>query len=167
MLPLVTLLFGIIEGGFMMRTHLSVGTATEDGVRRASVEGKSPTADFDILQAIRADLVVSTDDVTRVIVYKPASLGADPSPSCLSGNSVPGVCNVYSGADLLVAKEDFGCKGALDSYWCPTTRSDKVESPDVIGVYVEVNHDLLTKFFGDGVTLTRVSMLPIERGKDG
>ena len=142
----MTLLFGIIEGGFMMRTHLSVGTATEDGVRRASVEGKSPTADFEVLQAIRSDLVVGKDDIERVIVYKPATIGADPPASCLAGNSVPGVCNVYIGDDLLRTKDDFGCKSALDSSWCPTTRSDKVETPDVVGVYIEVNHEFLTKF---------------------
>lgn len=151
----------------MMRTHLSVGTATEDAVRRGSVEGKSPTADFEILQAVRSDLVVGKDDINRVVVYKPASIGADPPASCLAGASIPGVCNVYTGDDLLRPKADFGCLSGLDASWCPTTRSDKVESPDVIGVYIEVNHEYLTKFFGDGITLSRVSMLPIERGKDG
>jgi hypothetical protein len=166
-LPLITLLFAIIEGGFLMRTHLSVGSATENGVREASVAGKSPTADFAILQAIRGDLTVSEDEITRVIVFKPSSIGADPAASCLAGASVPGTCNVYTGADLRRPKADFGCLSALDASWCPTTRSDRVDSPDLIGVYVEINHELLTKFFGDGVALSRVAILPIERGKDG
>ena len=161
-LPLVTLLFAIIEGGYLLRTHLSFGAAVEDSVRRASVVGDDPKADYYILQALGEDLELAPEDVRRIVIFKPSNPRQGPPSSCVAGTP-SAVCNVYSGADLERDAGTFGI-GGIDSHWDPTSRSIDLDNPDLIGIYVEVRHNMLTHFFGAGFDLRQVAVLPLERG---
>ncbi len=170
-LPFMLVIFAILEFGLAFRTDLTVENASQRGGRSASVGGRVPTADFQIIEAVKDGL----DDggiaqVERVIVYR-ATSPSDPVPAgCLAinnpvgPNGVAGTCNVY-GPDAFnspletspgVPSTEWQCApGARDAFWCPTTRavSFSLGPRDYAGVYIETTHEYLTGFFGSGVQI--------------
>ncbi len=158
----------------MMRNHQSLGSSVANSVRQGSIAGPEPTADFQILQVINNSLTIDGSEVTRVVVFHANSPTDEPSPSCKGGvpSSTPGEeCNVYDAQNFDDNIAEFGCKypSNLDSFWCPTDREDRgsnmMTDTDLIGVYIEVEHSFATGFFGQTLTLSRTSILPLERGK--
>jgi hypothetical protein len=172
LLPLVTMIFAIIEGGFMMRNYASLGATVQESVRVGSISGPELNADYRILTAVEDNLVVSRSELKRVVVFHADSPNDEPTLACKQGiaSSVVGQeCNVYTVDDLALPETAFGCKvpGALDSFWCPTVREDggiSFADTDLIGVYLEVDHEFVTGFFGQKLDLSRMSILPLERG---
>ena len=83
-----------------------------------------------------------------------------------AGTPVTGVCNVYTYADLVRPKTDFGCLAAqsLDKYWCPTTRKISLSGTgtEYVGVWMKIEHPWLTKLFGNTKTLTDSSVIRLE-----
>ena len=74
-------------------------------------------------------------------------------PAACSGASPAsqaGVCNVYSGADLLLPESSI--VGVLDTSWPPSSRNlafnGAASEPDYIGVYIQATHHYLTGIFG-------------------
>ena len=157
----------------MMRNYQSLGSSVAESVRQGSISGPEPLADFHVLTALEDNLVISRSELTRVVVFHASSPTDVPTTACRSGipSSVPGSeCNVYSVNDLDRTEAEFGCKfpNYLDSYWCPTTRRDSglnMAETDLLGIYVEVEHGFVTGFFGQTLTLSRTTILPLERGK--
>lgn len=165
-LPFMLVIFAILEFGLAFRTDLTVSNASQRGVRAASVGGRAPTADFQIIEAVKDGLGDGgIDSVERVIVYR-ATSPDDPVPAgCLAitnpigPNGVSGSCNVY-GPDAFIdplllpdgsENPAWQCAtGSRDEAWCPTTRavSFSLGPRDYVGVYVETTHEYITGFFG-------------------
>lgn len=170
-LPFLLVVFAILEFGLAFRTDLTIENASQRGGRSASVGGRAPIADFQIIEAVKEGL----DDgglagIERVIVYQ-ATAPSDPVPaSCLAitnpvgPNGVTDTCNVY-GPDAFAApletspgvpSDQWQCAtGARDAFWCPTDRevSFSLGPRDYVGVYIETTHEYLTGFFGSDLQL--------------
>jgi len=180
-LPFMLVVFAILEFGLAFRTDLTIENAAQRGGRSASVGGRAPTADFQIIDAIKDGL----DDggmsqIERVIVYR-ATAPNDPVPAgCLAitnpigPNGVNDSCNVY-GPDAFAApletspgvpSNEWQCltAGARDNFWCPTTRevSFSLGDRDYVGVYIETTHEYLTGFFGSDVDLDALTVSRLE-----
>ena len=108
-LPFMLVVFAILEFGLAFRTDLTISNASQRASRAASVGGRGPVADFQIVEAVKDGL----DDggmsaIERVIVYKAADPDVPVPAGCLAitnpvgSNGVPGLCNVY-GPDAFAA----------------------------------------------------------------
>lgn len=178
---LVLLLVGTVEAGFAWRDANTLARATHQAGRTAGRLADSEVADFETLQALQSSLAgTSASTLRRVIVYDAsvaASEGAadEPPASCravtpsASGPAgVPGVCNVYSAAQ--VAADDAsrfgnssGCAGDWDQNYCPTTGRDRTgENPDRVGVWVELDFDQVTSVLPGDLSLTRAAVYQLE-----
>jgi len=164
--------YAIIEGGFLMRDSLSVGNSVQEAARQGSLSGPEPDADYKILDRLERNLLMPTSDVRKVVVFRARTPTDAPDPACLSGVGTPAAgreCNVYGPSDFARPKSDFSCSGGgsgVDVGWCPKDRHDSGQSfdaTDLLGVYVEVEHDYVTGFFGNSLTIERQSIVPLER----
>jgi len=180
-LPFMLVIFAILEFGLAFRADLTIENAAQRGGRSASVGGRAPIADFQIIDAIKDGL----DDggmsqIERVIVYR-AVAPNDPVPAgCLAitnpvgPNGVTGSCNVY-GPDAFnvplevspgVPSNEWQCltSGSRDNFWCPDTRevSFSLGPRDYVGVYIETTHEYLTGFFGTDVQLDATTVSRLE-----
>ena len=132
------LFFIIFECAFVSRARLGAMYGSSAGARAAAVAGTDPSADFDVLKAVRR-AAVAGGDVTRVIVYRAAGPESNIPSDCLIG-SVANVCNVYTRVDLNLLESDFAVNGLFtgDDYWPSRTRlSSRSVGTDFVGVYVE------------------------------
>jgi len=161
--PIVLFMFlGILEGGGLMLDYLSVSNAASAGVRTAGIAGSEITADFAIVRAVSAEsAAIDRDTITRLVVYKATNPTSTVPVGCASATiGTAGLCNVYVTAylDDPVTSPTFQCGTfSRDQYWCPTTRKAALEGtngpPDWIGVYVEVEHRMVSGLFGDSRTI--------------
>lgn len=187
------LIFGVMEIGLAMNDSLAVSSSVKAGARMASASGNDKKADlYTVLNIARESAAIGRDDVDLVVIYKPATFGKGPSDSCKAGNPQPGVCNVYTAADLrnaeIQVKEEtdavagsraidptkvfFGCEKGTpphtqtlkDNYWCPLDRTVKLTGlgPDFVGVYMRVDHKWVTKMFGNSTKLESQSIIRLE-----
>lgn len=179
--PFMLVVFAILEFGLVFRTDLTIENAAQRGGRSASVGGRAPIADFQIIESIKDGL----DDggmsqIERVIIYR-ATAPNDPVPaSCLAinnpvgANGVNDTCNVY-GPDALtlpletspgVPSNEWQCltSGSRDGFWCPTDRdvSFSLGPRDYVGVYIETTHQYLTGFFGSSVQIDATTVSRLE-----
>lgn len=169
---LATLLFGAVEFGLAWQAKNVAETAARAGARVGSSLGPARLADYSSLQSVKAAIAdVGPSNVEFVIVFKASSAGGEVPAICLGAppKSQPGVCNVYTGAQLQsLTQADFtgttSCTGTSpDRFWCPTTRRNiQILGPDYIGVYVRARHSMLTNFFGQQLTLTTKTVMRLE-----
>lgn len=161
---LFTVIFGMIEGGLMVRARNAVHSATDDATRRGAIAADDPLADWMILQQLRGRGLLSAATVNFVVVYRSDEGSAPPTAACQAGTAVADECNVYTRADFDVAPGSFGClSAALDANWCPTTRVAGAGDFDYLGVWVDARHDSITGFLGD-IDIKASTSLPIEGG---
>lgn len=66
----------------------------------------------------------------------------------------------------------FGClttgphaNNSPDRFWCPNTRKDTYGSSDYVGVYMKIDHQWLTKIFGNSRSISDQSVIRIEPKK--
>ncbi len=183
------LIFAIIEFGFLFRNYLTVSNAASVGARSASVAGNDLDADFFTLRSVNHGLAaINLRDLESIVIFEADGPDDEPPANCIgpSGTSqapsgTQRGCNVYhayelslglvedDGAGNEVPTNNFGCHPAtmadpasVDIAFCPTARDPKLPDPDFIGVYVAVNHRLITGFFGSDRTLTDTKVIRIE-----
>jgi hypothetical protein len=165
----LVMLFGVIEGGLLMRDWSTVGDATEAGVRSGSTAGSEVDADWQILRAIRTGSAVIDDaSIKKIVVYHASTPGAGPHPSCMAGTaSAIHRCNVYQASDWQRLPDEFGCvsETALDGFWCPTSRETEAGGTDLVGVWIQAEHKSITKMFGESVTIEDHSVLALEANR--
>lgn len=181
--PVLSILaFGIISYSAGWRASLTVNTSVRDAARVASADGNLPSADYDALKAMQAALPgPQLANVTRVVVFKSTSADGAVPAQCLtasvsvSGSGVPGVCNVYAPAivqNVAGHKTSFSTTtscGALDGYWCPSTRNDLQNGnpsagPDYLGVYVQTRYDDITHTIFPAITISRQAVMRLVPG---
>lgn len=183
------LIFGIIEFGFLFRNYLAVSNAASQGARAASVAGDDADADFFTLRSLQHGLAaIDLQDLETLVIYEASGPDDPPPANCIgpSGASqAPSAgqrgCNVYNAFSLSLGlveddgaggtqpTNNFGCVPAtgtdpasVDIVFCPTDRDPRLPDPDYIGVYVAVNHQMITGFFGQTRTLTDSKVIRLE-----
>lgn len=174
----MTLLFGVIEWGYAFHDRLTVGNMSVAGARSASGEADDVLADHRILQVIgKNSASMPASKITTIVIYR-ATGPDDKVPDACKTASVTNTattrgCNRYTGADLALGSDAFGCVGPpgplqkIDRYWCPTTRKTALLAgtngpPDYVGVYVRGEHQNFTGFFGGSYTFTSDTVIRIE-----
>lgn len=185
-LAFFVLILGVFEIGLAMRDYLTVSSSVRAGARAASATGNEQRADlYTLVNISRESTAADAKDVIRIVVYKPSKFGEKPTPECMNGIPQPGVCNVYTPANVQQAvaqvKEEtaaaaagravnpskivFGCKTTSpDRHWCPTDRkvTMTLAGPDYVGVWMRLDHKWVTKFFGNAKTLEDQSVVRLE-----
>lgn len=146
---LFTLLFGLIEGGLLVRARNAMDNASDDAARRGAIAGNDALADWMILQQIRARGAIEAASINFVVVYKAENSSQPPPAACLAGAGVADLCNVYSRADFDEASGAFGCANpGLDGNWCPVDR-DGSNGVEFLGVWIDATHKGVTGLLGD------------------
>lgn len=173
-LPLVVLLLvGVIEVGFAWRDGNTLARATQQAGRTLGRLADSEIADYEALRALDSALAgLSASSIEKVIVYDAETTADTPPATCLSVVPQPSaaagqddLCNVYSGqqvaADIPGA---FGCgAGAWDVNYCPTDdREREGDTPDRIGVWIELNFDQVTSVLPGSISLTHAAVFQLE-----
>lgn len=171
------LLFGIIEWGFATYDRETAANMSIVGARSASGNGADSDADYKILQQIKgASAGTAASKIRQVIIYRATGAGDRVPPACLTASvqNTPSTrgCNRYTGADLALDQTQFGCVGPpgpaqkIDRFWCPTTRKTALTGingpPDFIGVYIDMQHDMITGLFGRTFSFTTDTVFQIE-----
>ena len=163
---LFTIIFGLIEGGLMVRARNAVESAADDAARRGSIAGNDPLADWMILQQIRTRGVITAATINFVVIYRADDGSQPPTEGCRLGTAEADECNVYSRADFDLSSTAFGClTAALDDNWCPADRLSGSTSFDYLGVWVDATHNGLLGIWNDfDIDLIGNSALPLEGG---
>lgn len=163
---LFTIIFGLIEGGLLVRARNAINNSADEAARRGAIAGSDPSADWQILQQLRARGTLSAASINYVVVYRAPSIDADPSAACMAGTPVADQCNVYERADFELASGAFDCGDAdLDGSWCPGDRANDGEF-EYLGVYIDATHTGVTGIFGD-IDMQSRGVLPIEESVGG
>jgi hypothetical protein len=189
-LAFFVLVLGVIEIGLAMNDSLALASSVRAGARAASVQGNDVKADlFTMNNIAKESSALKPSDIVRIVVYKPTGFGQKPTTECMNGTPVADVCNVYTGADLAVARAQvieeaaaaaqnrspdptkiiFGCKtSSPDRFWCPDTRKVSITGagPDYVGVWIRIEHKWVTQFFGSAKTLEDQSVIRLEPRTD-
>jgi hypothetical protein len=177
-LVLFTLLFGVLEVGYMFRDYQITSDAVSDGARMGAVVGPDGAADYEIMKAMRqATGSMPAEWIERIVIFRASGGSAkaeDQLPAaCKNGTPVAGRCNVYEDvyeAFLAVENADvayFSCPGGESCAWPAASRRDgpTVNSIDTLGVYLAVDRDFLTGMFGRTMSITEASVARLEVGE--
>jgi len=171
------LVFGVMEAGWAFFNRDTTTNMSVVGARAGSGAANDSSADFTILQAIKnGSAGISPNAIKTIVVYRATSASDHVPDACktasVTNTSTVRGCNRYTGADLSLTSDQFGCVGppgpALkkDNYWCPTTRKAALTGtnspPDYIGVYVDASGKNLMGVFGPVLTLTSDTVMRIE-----
>jgi hypothetical protein len=164
--------FGLLEFGLLFARYQALSNMTVYGARSAAINGKSDTADYYILQAIKnAHGFANVNDITRVVVWHAQTAYSTISAGCLAGtgSSASGAeCNIYTPTSFTLPITDFNYSvdgTAPDQNWPGSTRKDANIWPagaDFVGVTVVYNHKWLTGLFGSNKQLINTSVFRIE-----
>ena len=172
------LLFGVLEGGFLMSDYLATTSGARAATRAATTKGNDADADYAILRIIKRETsAMPSSNIQQIIIFKATGPGSAVPSACLTATLHQGItnsgtntyCNVYDRTDLTAASTNFGCTTAYPTYydcgWDPKTRKVAVSAgvtPDYIGVYLKVRHPAITGFFMSSYTFSSTVVYPIE-----
>jgi Flp pilus assembly protein TadG len=159
-LPVVMLIvFGIIEFGLAFKDALTVSSAVRAGARTASAEPRQATFNDDTAKAVeRAVSALPNGAVEQLWVYK-ADGNGNPVDGGGSAFTSCNTCAVYTW-DTVTSK--FVRQAGPD--WNPSTHNACVgdASHDAVGIYLKVNHDFVTGFFGQRIKLVDHAVMNLE-----
>lgn len=157
---LFAIIFGLIEGGLLVRASNSIRNVVDDAARRGAISGTAARADWTILEQIEGRGALRAAQVNYVVVYRADSADSPPSQACRLGTPVSGECNVYERAEFGLDETSFNCGDAgLDANWCPADRVPDPASLAYVGVLIDATH---RGILGIDVDLEAVSVVPIE-----
>ena len=173
-MPLILLLFIIVEGALFMKDTVSVSSAVRSGARTASASagaGKGtcdpgsidpcqPESAPKLAQVAAAAIVTNgatleTQDIEWVIVYKPGANGYPIGQTTLTCGSS---CVKYRW------NEGLGRFSYSSGGWLSSTINACVNSPDrvSVGVGMKVNHRLVTGAFGTTLPIEEHTVMQFE-----
>jgi Flp pilus assembly protein TadG len=167
---LIGLLLGLFDVGVAWRANTNLSRDLHGVVLGAARHNGDRLTDFEVLRAVTHGLG-DNESLNWVIVYKTDSTRSEPSASCVATAEAlvvgttgeNGVCNIYSGAYALTATAadfvDPNCASEPDRPFCPTGRS-ALSSTDRLGVALSVDHEWITGFLGDSLTMTDHAVSP-------
>jgi len=167
---LFTIVFGLIEGGLLIRASNNVSSSAGDAIRRAAVASDAADADWQVLQQLRGRGLLESAEVNYVVVYRATDGVTQPSAACLGGTPVANECNVYERADFELDRAAFDCTDSgLDGSWCPTDRQDDTDRDAIsfIGLYINADYNGIFGVLGavtgeDGVSVNSGAVMAFE-----
>jgi Flp pilus assembly protein TadG len=80
----IALILAIFEFGPLFLGFGASRNAVSEGVRQASIVGSSPSADYDVVQAMRESLKNLGPDLDYIIVYKGKDIKSGPPVACIT-----------------------------------------------------------------------------------
>lgn len=174
-LPILVLLaFGTIEAGFAYRDANTLARATQAAARVDARVADGRSADYEALRALDSALSsLDASSIRRVVVFDasstggsvPASCRSVPRPDDTSPVGVNNTCNVYSRTQVRTddpTQFSGGCGGGWDSSYCPLTRSRRGDSPDRVGIFIELSFDKVVDVLPGSMTLTQTAVFQLE-----
>lgn len=173
---LMSISLAVFDLGIGFKTSLTVSNAVRAGARTATNLGTDEAADQAALAGVAAALgTVASSDIDVVVIYKATSQDGDVPAACLTssakaaGGDATAQCNVYSATDLAQAQTSTAftgnCTSSRDHFWCPSSRGNSQipsAGPDLVGVYIRVNHTTVTKVFGTKMEITDHAAMRVE-----
>lgn len=149
------LVFGLIEAGLIFRGYLTITNMSRDGARVASAADNPGFVDWQVLDTVRkSSAALPNRDILWIVVFKGSKTEGVRSPlpaGCnnrdAAGNPAPiatsGACNVYTAADLEIARTAFALPTyTKDDFWPGQSRDGNLggfgadAGTDYVGVYV-------------------------------
>jgi hypothetical protein len=160
---LMTLVFGMLEFALVFMNASTVAGATRSGVRAGSASPRVAGYEQGVLTAVTTALKSrSSATPQEVWIYK-----ADPASGLpLGGNlSSPSGCPANSCGRWVWSGSAWTQASA--TMWAPSSQSACLAPasstyPDSLGVYVKVQHSLITRLFGSSFTLSDKSVMRLE-----
>jgi Flp pilus assembly protein TadG len=178
---LIYLLFGILEYSLVFRSYLTLGNGLRAAGRTAAIVGNDTDADWRILQAAKKEMAaMQASTISRIVIFDatPASGSSTPKSvpaGCMTaprGADTTNHCNVYVPSMDWASNAkstDYACNTVppntnnLAAGFCPADREVKVSGPpDVVGIYIEVQHPFLSRIFGSTKKLSDTQFAAIE-----
>ncbi len=170
------MLFGVMDASWAFFNRETVDNMSVVAARAGSAQANDPLSDYRILQAVDNGWSGSRDDVELIVVYRATGPNDRIPETCLTASvqnsSITRGCNRYTGADLALTADDFGCVGPpgptvkLDRFWCPTTRKTAMQGangpPDYVGVYVQASGQSLIGLMDDIFALESETVIRVE-----
>lgn len=142
---LIAIIALVFDTGLGFGAAQTTSNVARSAARSAALAGDTRLADFNAVDAVRANYVGSDDALTWVTVFRvPTGTSGDVPADCRPGSAgVVGLCNVYDAAAIeALASDQFPdntCTGAPDANWCPLTR--EMNDGDSVGIGVWVSHE--------------------------
>jgi len=188
----IVVVLSILEYGLVYRDYLTASDAVADAARTGAVQGNdlttaAQTADYSIVRAMRESLAsLDYNTVERIVVFKAAgpdsgSPVAQTPAACKTGaaSDPTSDCNLYFTAPAFGAiqygdDEYFECRPSFGDIvacgWDPVDRNNGTEAPnlgnpDYLGVYVRIDHKMISGIFGNSFTIEDASIFRIEQGR--
>ncbi|MCP4308879.1 MAG: pilus assembly protein [bacterium] len=179
--------FGVLEYGLVFRDTLTINDVVGTAASEGSIHGNNrigassdQTADYSIVKAIREGTsTIPVDWLDKIIVYKAqgpnAGSPADQVPPlCKVLPAGPGPnCNIYDPEQAFIAVQTsnvafFDCAAGGNNAcgWDPDLRDDGPAFYDIdyLGVYIKLDREYLTGFFGDQFTIENAAISRLEPG---
>jgi hypothetical protein len=136
---LFALALGIMEFGWLFRSHMTVHFATREGARYGAVLGSQGDPDPSILGAISSTMAtMSRDDILEASIYH-----SDTAGLCILDFQT-GQCQENAYVPGTSATGWVGISGRTNN-WVPTARQD-MEPTDILGVRIRYRHRFLINF---------------------
>ena len=182
----LALVFGILEFGLLFKTYLTANDTVLDAARVGAVQGPNPTSggangDFSVIKSVRDSTAgIDPQDIERIVIYRgrPSTAGspmAQVPGVCKNGDasSVASACNVYDPIEAFDAVQRgdtdyFVCDTGSEPScgWDPDSRADGPRAVDIdyLGVYVQVDHDMITGLYGSARDIDAAAIQRLEPG---
>jgi len=183
--------YGLVYRDYLTASDAVADAARTGAVQGNDMTTASQTADYSIIRAMRDSLAsLDYNTVERIVVFKAAgpdngSPVAQTPDACKNGSASDSAssCNLYFPAAAFGAiqygdDDYFECLVAGDPAcgWNPAgdppTRQNGTEEdgsgniipPDYLGVYVRIEHKMISGIFGSTFTIEDASIFRIEQG---
>jgi hypothetical protein len=165
---LLTMIFGIIETGLLLKNQNTVVTASAAGARTAVAQPRQGDYEVNATAAAQAVLRGATGTPVRVIVYRAHGATGRPCTSSYGGACTADIgptaamdtctqCWIFDWAGTGWSKRSLPTWPAASQAACGS-----VALTDYLGVYVEFRHDDLTGFFGSARSIKESTMMRLE-----
>jgi hypothetical protein len=156
---LVTILFGIIEVGLLMRDDLSFNQAARAGARAASAMPRSDDYQSAAANAVAGALRgISPSTVQSLTIFR-----ADPATGKPLNGADPQTCTIdcvrftWDKATMKFLPVNGTSWPAADQHAC----GDEADT-DYLGIQLQGFHPWLTRLFGSGVTVQEKAVMRLE-----
>ncbi len=153
---LIILMLGIFEFSLIFKDQQTIYSATRSGARIASAEARNTNYQTNTVDAVTTALAAIPQSNWRELwIYKASSSGMPPS-----GNftTCSGACVKYvwtAGAWVKQSGSDWAATGTNSQYACSG-------NPDSLGVYLKIDHSMISGMFGNTKTLTDKTIIKLE-----
>ncbi len=179
--------FGILEYGLVFRDTLTVNDVVGSAASVGAIQGNNrigalgdQTADYSIVKTIREGTsTIPVGWLDKIIIYEAAGPNAGSPedqipPLCWLLPPGPGPnCNIYDPEQAFIAVQtsdvgffDCAAGGTNACGWDPDNRDDGPAFYDIdyLGVYIKLDRQYMTGFFGDQFTIENAAIARLEPG---